>query len=201
MASTGRVTPDTSGAIYDDATQSVATRNSRRPPLPVDWNQRRVTVMGLGRHGGGVAIARYLAQRGALVTISDAANCETLNESLGQLSDVPIAACHLGGHDPQDFTRAEFVVVNPAVRFDHPLLQLARTAGATLTSEIEVFLRACPAKIIGVTGSNGKSTTCSMLADILSAAGRRTWLGGNIGRSLLGDLEIDDARLHDGHAL
>lgn len=185
MASTGHVMPADAAAIRDVGSKLAGSPGKL---IPVDWNGRRVTVMGLGRHGGGVAVARYLAQRGAEITISDTADRETLNASLKQLSDVPIAEVKLGGHDPHDFTRAEFVVVNPAVRFDHPLLQLARAAGATLTSEIEVFLRACPAEIIGVTGSNGKSTTCSMIAEILSAAGRRTWLGGNIGRSLLKEL-------------
>ena len=154
-----------------------------------DWTGRRVTIMGLGCHGGGLGAARYLAQRGARVTISDAADRDTLADSLQRLSDVPIAALKLGGHDEADFRAAEFVVVNPAVRHEHPCLRIARQSGATLTSEIELFLRRCPAPVIGVTGSNGKTTTCSMLAALLTAAGCRTWLGGNIGTSLLCDLD------------
>jgi UDP-N-acetylmuramoylalanine--D-glutamate ligase len=156
---------------------------------PAEWTMRRVTVMGLGRHGGGVGAARYLARRGARVTVSDSADPQSLAESIEQLRDVPLAEVKLGGHDPADFRQAEFVVVNPAVRFDHPALQIARNSGAVLTSEIELFLRACPATVIGVTGSNGKSTTCSMLAAILTAAGGRTWIGGNFGGSLLEDIE------------
>ena len=95
----------------------------------------------------------------------------------------------LGGHDEADFRSAEFIVVNPAVRLDHPLLEVGRAAGARLTSEIELFLRACPAAVIGVTGSNGKSTTVSLLAAMLEAGDRRTWLGGNIGGSLLADVD------------
>jgi len=186
MASTGRIISSDNGAL--DARGSTRLRSHGASRL-FDWNGRRVTVMGLGRHGGGVAVARYLAEHGAEVTISDMADREALAASLDLLSDVPIAAINLGGHEPQDFSAAEFVVVNPAVRFDHPMLQLARAAGATPTSEIEVFLRACSAEIIGVTGSNGKSTTSSMIAEILAAAGRRTWLGGNIGRSLLAELD------------
>ena len=164
--------------------------SSLQPPasgLGFDWSGRRVTVMGLGRHGGGVAAVRYLAERGARVTISDLADRATLAGSLSKLDGVPIVECKSGGHDPADF-RTQFVVVNPAVRPDHSCLQIARDAGARLTSETELFLTACPARVVGVTGSNGKTTTCSMLAAILSAAGLRTWLGGNIGRSLLGDL-------------
>jgi UDP-N-acetylmuramoylalanine--D-glutamate ligase len=153
------------------------------------WMGRRVTLMGLGRHGGGVAAARYLASQGAHVTISDAADRRALGESLAQLKDLPIAAIRLGGHDPVDYEAAEMVVVNPAVRPEHPCLQVARANGVGLTSEIELFLDCCPGKVIGVTGSNGKSTTSSMLAEILQSAGRRTRLGGNIGRSLLGELD------------
>ncbi|MBI3839204.1 MAG: UDP-N-acetylmuramoyl-L-alanine--D-glutamate ligase [Planctomycetia bacterium] len=163
---------------------SIRARNSRAS----DFLGRRVTVMGLGRHGGSLAAARYLAIQGAQVTISDVADGAALAESLAQLQDLPIAAVKLGGHDLVDFAAAEFVVVNPAVRPEHPCLQLARASGAALTSEIELFLDRCPGKVIGITGSNGKSTTSSMLAEILKAAGRRTWLGGNIGRSLLGEL-------------
>jgi UDP-N-acetylmuramoylalanine--D-glutamate ligase len=154
-----------------------------------NWNGRRVTLMGLGRHGGGLGAARYLAQRGAILTISDSADAVAISPSLADLTGLPIHAAHVGRHDPSDFQHADVVVVNPAVRPDHPCLQIAREAGATLTSEIELFLERCPAHVIGVTGSNGKSTTVTMLAEILRAAGRATWLGGNLGGSLLGDLD------------
>ncbi len=153
------------------------------------WAGRRVTLMGLGRHGGGVSAARFLAAQGARLTISDSADHASLAESVRQLADVPIEAVKLGGHDAADFRDAEFVVVNPAVAPRHACLQIARRAGARLTSEIEIFLQNCQARVIGVTGSNGKSTTCSMLCAALTAGGLRTWLGGNIGRSLLGGLQ------------
>lgn len=149
---------------------------------------KRVTVMGLGRHGGGVAVARYLAECGAIVTVTDQANADSLRESLVALSGSPIADVFVGGHRPEDFQSAEILVVNPAVRLDHPLVRLAAAAGAVLTSEIVLFANACRAKIVGVTGSNGKSTTAAMTAAMLTAEGRRTWLGGNLGGSLLGEL-------------
>ena len=144
--------------------------------------------MGLGRFGGGVAAARWLARQGACVTVTDLADHETLADSLDALRDEPIAEFHLDGHREEDFRQAELIVVNPAVRPENRLLQLARESGAQLTSEIELFMRASPAPIIGVTGSNGKSTTAAMIAAILRAAGKRAWLGGNIGHSLLDDL-------------
>lgn len=153
-----------------------------------EWAGRRVTLMGLGRHGGGTGAARFLAERGAQLTISELADRGALVESLDALSGLPIHALKCGGHDENDFSSTECVVVNPAVRPDHPCLQIARAAGAVITSEIELFLKSCPAHVIGVTGSNGKSTTATMLAGILAAAGRHSWLGGNIGTSLLGQL-------------
>jgi len=168
--------------------QAAALNASSPLPSPADWRDRRVTVLGLGIHGGGVAAARWLALQGARVTISDRADADTLRDSLEQLSGVPIAAIHVGGHRDEDLRSAQFLIVNPAIPSQHPALQVARDAGTVLTSEIELFLQYCPAPVIGVTGSNGKTTTCTMLWSVLQAAGRRVWLGGNIGRSLLGDL-------------
>jgi UDP-N-acetylmuramoylalanine--D-glutamate ligase len=154
----------------------------------MDFRNRRVTVMGLGHFGGGLSAARWLARQGAVVTVTDTADEAALADSLAAFNGEPIAEFHLGGHREEDFRRAEMVVINPAVRPNHPLLQVARDCAAILTSETELFLDACPAKIIGVTGSNGKSTTAAMTAAILRAEGRKTWLGGNIGASLLDHL-------------
>lgn len=149
---------------------------------------RLATVMGLGRHGGGVAVARWLAEQGAIVTVTDTATSEALADSRQALADVGIAAWHLAEHREADFDEADLVVINPAVRPGHPLVARARSRGATITSELELFLTRCPGPMIGVTGSNGKSTTAAMIAAILGADGRQVFLGGNIGRSLLADL-------------
>ncbi len=152
------------------------------PPAP-RLAGRRVTLMGLGTHGGGVAAARWLVDQGAKLTITDQAAEGPLQASLAALKDVPVAAYRLGGHCQADFEQAEMVVVNPAVPPASPWL--AGVDRRRLTSEVELFLARCPASVIGVTGTVGKSTTASMLAMLLEASGRRTWLGGNIGRSLL----------------
>jgi UDP-N-acetylmuramoylalanine--D-glutamate ligase len=160
--------------------------------------------MGLGHFGGGVAAARWLAAQGAIVTVTDLADETVLAPALENLARLPIdagpiAAFHLGGHREEDFRQADLVVVNPAVRPGNPWLEIARKNGVRLTTEIGLFLEACPAAAIGVTGSNGKSTTSAMIAAILQAAGRRTWLGGNIGRSLLD--RLDEIKPDDGVVL
>jgi UDP-N-acetylmuramoylalanine--D-glutamate ligase len=155
----------------------------------MDVRGRRATIMGLGHFGGGLGAAQWLARQGAIVTVTDLADERALADALPALAGVPIAAMHLGGHRDEDFRDAELVVVNPAVRPGNPFVEMARRSGVPITTEIELFLRACPAQIIGVTGSNGKSTTAAMIAAILRAEGRPTWLGGNIGESLLGKLD------------
>lgn len=157
---------------------------------------RRVTVMGLGQFGGGAAAARWLAGQGARVTVTDLASEAALAPALASLANCPIAAYHLGGHQEADFREADLVVVNPAVRPNNPWLDIARQNGVPLTTEIDLFLQHCPVATIGVTGSNGKSTTAAMIAAVLQADGRRAWLGGNIGDSLLDaldDIKSDDS--------
>ena len=155
--------------------------------MPLD--ALNITIMGLGRHGGGVAAARHCAQAGARVTVTDLASADTLAESMAQLNDLLIDRFVLGRHYAEDFRRADVVVVNPAVRPGNELIEIARRTGARITSETELFLNACPAQVVGVTGTVGKSTTAAMLHAVLQASGRRAWLGGNIGRSLLPELD------------
>jgi UDP-N-acetylmuramoylalanine--D-glutamate ligase len=142
---------------------------------------RRVLVMGLGLLGGGVAAARYAAKMGAAeVVVTDLRSAETLAESIAKLNGLPIRYV-LGRHEMDDFTRAEVVVRNPGVRRGSPYLEAARVAGARIEMEIAWFFRACPGKIAGVTGTRGKSTTTTLLHAILTEAGLRPLLGGNLG--------------------
>jgi UDP-N-acetylmuramoylalanine--D-glutamate ligase len=156
--------------------------------MSASFSGKRVVVMGLGHFGGGVAVVRWLAAQNAKVTLTDSASDEDLRDALGQLDGLLLEGVHLAGHREEDFQNAEIVVVNPAVRPGNRFVDLASQSGAWITTELELFLRACPAKTIGVTGSNGKSTTTAMTAAIVAASGRRAWLGGNIGASLLDKL-------------
>src|SRR5580700_2976584 len=149
----------------------------------------KVTVMGLGRFGGGLGAVRFLAARGACVTVTDLLSAEDLAEPLSQLAGWPIEAFHLGGHVDADFLDADVVVVNPAVPPASPFLTKARDAGVLLTSEISLFWQFNRSRTIGVTGSNGKSTTAAMTHAILQAAALPSRLGGNIGNSLLPEIE------------
>lgn len=151
-----------------------------------DLHGRRVTVLGLGRFGGGVGVTRWLVGQGAIVTVSDSASPETLAASVEQLAGLDVTL-HLGGHDHADVTGADLLVVNPAVPPDAPMVLSAEKAGVPWTTEINLFLQRCPCRWVGITGSVGKSTTTAMTGAILE---RRltTHVGGNIGVSLLNSL-------------
>jgi UDP-N-acetylmuramoylalanine--D-glutamate ligase len=151
-----------------------------------DVRGKRVTVLGLGRFGGGVGVTRWLAGQGAEVTVSDAAPPGELEASVEKLAGLNVTL-HLGGHDEADVTAADLVVVNPAVPPDAPMVRAAEDSGVPWTTEINLFLRRCPCRWVGITGSVGKSTTTAMTGAILE---RRytTHVGGNIGVSLLNSL-------------
>ncbi|HVR87320.1 MAG TPA: UDP-N-acetylmuramoyl-L-alanine--D-glutamate ligase [Planctomycetota bacterium] len=150
-------------------------------PEPPALKGKRVTVLGLGLFGGGLGVTRFLVQSGARVTVTDAKGETELRESVEQLKSLPVTL-RLGGHDERDFRDADLVIVNPAVPETNPLLKLANA----LETEMNLFFKLCPARtILGVTGSNGKTTTTTLVGEILKKHPRKTWVGGNIGVSLL----------------
>jgi len=152
---------------------------------------RRVVVMGLGRFGGGVGVTRWLAERGADVLVTDKEPGERLEDSVAKIKDLVEGGrvqLRLGEHRVNDFTTADLVVVNPAVPkpWDDRFVGSAQAAGIELTTEIGLVTKLIGRdRVVGVTGSAGKSTTCSMIDHALRACGVESVLGGNIGGSLL----------------
>jgi UDP-N-acetylmuramoylalanine--D-glutamate ligase len=189
--------------------ESLSGVQSTRRSRPESLEGRRVLVVGLGRFGGGVGVTRWVASQGAIVTVTDQAPAEALSESIEAIADLE-PTLRLGGHSPEDLDGADLVIINPAVnktRSDFFKALLSR--GVPWTTEMNLFCERCPARIVGVTGSYGKSTTCTMLAEALRAGSdTEVHLGGNIGRSLLMDLpkirpgdtvvlEMSNAQLED----
>jgi UDP-N-acetylmuramoylalanine--D-glutamate ligase len=153
----------------------------------------KVLIMGLGLHGGGVESARYLARKGAELTVTDLRDEKALTPSLEKLQDaggLPIRYV-LGRHELKDFENADMVVKNPGVPPDSPFLRAAKRT----ETDISLFLADCPARLSAVTGSKGKSSTASALCWVLTEARQRgllsgrAYLGGNITRSPLSFLE------------
>jgi len=145
----------------------------------------RVVLLGLGLFGGGEGAARFLAQKGAQVTVSDLKPAEHFAPVIERLSDLPIQY-QLGGHDLERVLKADLVVVNPAVPRTSSVVRACREAAIPLTSPMNMFVTLCPAPAAAVTGAVGKSTTTAMLGAMLSEGHQgNVWVGGNIGVSLL----------------
>lgn len=150
----------------------------------------RAVVMGLGLFGGGTGAVRHLVGKGYRVLVTDLRGEAELASSIAELADLNIDY-RLGEHRIADFQSADLVVKNPGVKPGSEYVEAAKRSGATITSELRLFMEDCPAMTVGVTGSNGKTTTAHMAAAMLRAEfgeTRRVWLGGNVGGSLLSDL-------------
>jgi len=162
---------------------------TERLPTLDNYAGLKTTVLGLGTFGGGVGAVRFLAERGADVTITDSRTDGDLSESIAQLDGISLNRCFWGGHPVEAFQGTDLLVVNPAVRPDSAVVEQCRSAGTIITSEIELFLHHFRGKVIAVTGSNGKSTTTSLVHRLLvphaQEAGLTAAIGGNIGTSLL----------------
>jgi len=135
----------------------------------------RVTIMGLGLHGGGVASAAFFASHGAVVTVTDLRGEAELAASIETLSPYPVRYV-LGRHDERDFREADVVIKNPAVPPSSPFLAAARH----IETDISVFLRLNSRPIAAITGSKGKSTVASALHHAISQTFPFARLGGNI---------------------
>ncbi len=145
----------------------------------MDLRGKRVLVMGLGLQGSGMAAARYAAQQGAIVRVTDMKSTEVLAPSVEALSGLSIEFV-LGQHREEDFLWAEVVIRNPGVPRTSPYLLLAQEHGARIEMEVGLFFLACPGRIIGITGTRGKTTTSTLIYEILRASGTPVILGGNV---------------------
>jgi len=143
--------------------------------------------MGLGNRQGGLGVARYLVESGADVRVTDLRDETALATTLADLSGLPIAFT-LGCHDEDDVRWCEIVVRNPAVPRESPWLALARDLGKRIEMEMTLFFRACPAPILGVTGTKGKTTTTTLLGQMLRERWPDAILAGNMAVSALGQL-------------
>ena len=147
-----------------------------------------VLVHGLGRFGGGREAVRWLARLGCRVRIADKSAGADLQAVRSALADLPDLDWQLGREDEALLDGVNVFVANPGVPDHNPLLQAAVRRGLRITQEVDLFLGAYPGRVIAVTGTNGKSTTATLLHRALVHSGRDALLGGNIGHSLLADV-------------
>jgi UDP-N-acetylmuramoylalanine--D-glutamate ligase len=139
---------------------------------------KKILVVGLGKSG--LAAALFLRRRGAQVTVSDVRSAEALAKEIPSLIEEGIMV-ETGGHGLLTFRRQDLIVVSPGVPMDTPELAQVKSFGLPVIGELELAGRFLKGKILAVTGSNGKTTTTTLLGEILTAAGLPTLVGGNIG--------------------
>jgi UDP-N-acetylmuramoylalanine--D-glutamate ligase len=148
----------------------------------MDFKNKRVLVVGLGRSG--VASAFFLQEHGAKVSVSDTKSEVQLQNEVAALLDRGVSI-EAGRHGERTFRDQDLIVVSPGVPPDQPQLQRARTLGIPVIGEVELAFRFLEGKSLAITGSNGKTTTTSLVGEILTKAGRKTLVGGNIGTPVI----------------
>ena len=146
---------------------------------------RRISMLGIGVSN--TPIAKIFAAKGAIVTAHDKRTREKLGKTADELEAAGVKLCL--GEDYLKDLDADIIFRTPGMKFYLPELVAARERGAVVTSEMEVFFDLCPCKIIAVTGSDGKTTTTTIISKMLEKQGYKVFLGGNIGRALLPEVE------------
>lgn len=149
--------------------------------MDVEFDGKQVLVVGMARSG--LAAADLLSKNRAKVRVSDTRSRDQLAHEIQKLEEAGLPY-EVGGHRLESFLEADVIVVSPGVPLDITELKVARELGKLILSELELACRFLRGKIIGITGTNGKTTTTSLVGEILKTAGFRVQVGGNIGTAL-----------------
>jgi len=152
-----------------------------------ELTDKRIVILGLARQGK--ALARFAVGVGAEVIISDMRSEEQLQATLEEIADLPLEVV-LGGHPLSLLENSDVLAISGGVPTDSPIVQEAYRRGIPVTNDSLEFMKRTPATVIGITGSAGKTTTTALTGSMLQAAGRKTWVGGNIGRPLISELAM-----------
>jgi UDP-N-acetylmuramoylalanine--D-glutamate ligase len=137
-----------------------------------DLKGKKVTVMGLGLHGGGIGTIRFLSWAGANVIVTDIKSKEELAPSLEKLKDVKNITYIFNQHRPEDFTKVDMIVKTPPAPWDNKYIKMALENNIPVEVDSSLFFRLCKNVIVGVTGTKGKTTTSTVIYEILKAAGK-----------------------------
>ena len=147
---------------------------------------KKVAVVGIGVSN--IPLIRFLVKLGAQVTAFDKKNREELGNIANEFDNLSVIL-ELGDNYLDKLTGFEVVFKTPSMRIDCEALLRAKEEGAYITSEMEEFVKYCKGKIFGITGSDGKTTTTTIISKLLIEAGYKTWVGGNIGTPLFSNIE------------
>ena len=145
-----------------------------------NFKDKKILVMGLGLHGGALSVVKYLIKKKSILTITDLKNSSELKLSLDKLSKYKNIKYTLGRHNIKDFKNQDLIIQNPAIPNNSKYLKIARKNNIPIINEAVMFFGLYPGKIIGVTGTRGKSTTATLINKILKRKIKRNMLAGNI---------------------
>jgi UDP-N-acetylmuramoylalanine--D-glutamate ligase len=157
-----------------------------------DFKGKKVTVMGIGLHGGGVATVRFFVSAGSRVVATDMKSEKELRASLEKLADLKNITFVLGQHRMEDFINVDMVVKGPAVSWSSKHIQEALKKKIPVEMDSSIFFKLCRLPIIGVTGTKGKTTTATLIAEILKTAGKKVFTAGIGQKPVLNILEETD---------
>jgi UDP-N-acetylmuramoylalanine--D-glutamate ligase len=157
------------------------------------WNGQRVLILGAARQG--LALARFLSRRGAIITLSDQKPAEEMKSIQETLGDLPVSLA-LGGHPITLLDKADLLCLSGGIPLTLPIVIDAQSRGIPITNDSQIFMEAVPCRVIGITGSAGKTTTTTLVGRMAEAAvvhPHKTWVGGNIGLPLIEYLDEIEA--------
>jgi UDP-N-acetylmuramoylalanine--D-glutamate ligase len=164
---------------------------------PSDFKNKKVTIMGIGLHGGGVASVRFFAEAGAKVIATDLKTEKELASSIEKLKDLKNVEFVFGQHRIEDFENVDLVVKGPAIPWTSKHIQAALKKKIPVEMDSSLFLKMCKLPIIGVTGTKGKTTTATLIAEILKTAGKKVFTAG-IGQKPVLDVLDEIGDMKDG---
>jgi UDP-N-acetylmuramoylalanine--D-glutamate ligase len=167
----------------------------------MNYSGKSILVAGAGRSG--IATSRFLLARGARVILTDTKSRNVLEAGIVPLLDIAAQTgelvLELGGHRNESFAGCDLVIVSPGIPLALPMFDISRKAGIPIIAEVELAYRHLSGKIVGITGSNGKTTTTTLVSRLLVGAGLRGYAAGNIGAPLIGFVE--ESRPEDIYAV
>lgn len=158
------------------------------------YKNKKVLIMGLGLHGGGVGSAKFFSKIGSNVIVTDLKSKKELISSVDKLKKYKNIKYILGEHRDEDFKEADLIIKNPGVRNNSKFLKIAVDNNIKIDTDIGIFFELCENKIIGITGTKGKSTTTKLITEFLQTK-YKVFVGGNYRVSVL-DM-LDDLKNND----
>lgn len=155
----------------------------------INYSAKKVLIFGLGKFGGGLGSAKYFCKLGSRVSVIDKQSKEELSDSIDRLKNCQIEYFLGNDNNINALEDIDLVIVSPAVKPNHPFLAEIKSRNINITTEINIFFEQCAGKIVAIIGTNGKGTIYHLLSSMLELSGIKYFSGGNIGISLVDNLD------------